>query len=125
MPPAKISAAAAVLGGALWVVHAVLGGGDDPVATTLFFVGMAALVLAAAIFGTSLVKSNAVAMRGVVGVASGLLMLSLVEAFRPPDTPWYIGFWGILAIVVGGLSLLRGRGGATDGGRPAHGAHAR
>jgi hypothetical protein len=124
MPPAKLAASAAVLGGVLWVVHAVIGGGDDPLATTLFFVGMAALVVAAAVFGTSLVKSNAVAMRGVVGVASGLLMISLVEAFRPPDTPWYNGFWGILAIIVGGLALLRSRGSAP-GGRTAHGAHAR
>ncbi|RYB93459.1 hypothetical protein EUA93_03230 [Nocardioides oleivorans] len=123
MPPAKLAASAAVLGGVLWIAHAVLGGGDDPLSSTLFLVGLAALVVAAGIFGTSLVKSNAVAMRVTVGVASGLLMLSLVEAFRPPGTAWYNGFWGILALVVGGTSLLRSRGRAADG-RPAQGAHA-
>jgi drug/metabolite transporter (DMT)-like permease len=123
MPPAKLAASAAVLGGALWIVNALLGDGDDPLSSTLFLVGMACLVVAAAIFGTSLVRSNARAMRITVGVASGLLMLCLVEAFRPADTPWYNGFWGILAVVVGGLGLLRSRGGA--GGRPAQGAPAR
>ena len=41
-------------------------------------------------------------MRVVVGLASGLLALSLIEAFRPPDNAWYDGFWGIVAALVGG-----------------------
>lgn len=125
MPPAKLAAAGAVLGGALWIVHALLGGGDDPLSDILFLVGMASLVVAGAVFGTSLVKSDAVAMRATVGLASGLLVLSLVEAFRPADTPWYNGFWGILAVVVGGISLARNRGSDAGGGRPTQGVHAR
>ncbi|SEC39671.1 hypothetical protein SAMN04489844_2219 [Nocardioides exalbidus] len=124
MPPAKLAAAGAVLGGALWIVHALLGGGDDPLSDILFLVGMASLVVAGAVFGTSLVKSDAVAMRATVGLASGLLVLSLVEAFRPADAPWYNGFWGILAVVVGGISLARNRG-SDAGGRPTQGVHAR
>ncbi|GAA1927715.1 hypothetical protein [Nocardioides hwasunensis] len=124
MPPAKLAATAAVLGGALWVLHAVLGGGDDPLSRTLFLVGFAALVVAAAVFGTSLVKSDAVGMRIVVGLASGLLVVSLVEAFRPAATHWYDGVWGILALAAGGASLLRSRSSGA-GGRPAQGAHAR
>ena len=123
MPPAKISASAALLGGALWILHALLGGGSDPLASTLHFVGLACLMVAAAVFGSTLVKSDAVAVRVVVALASGLLALSLVEAFRLSDTPWYDGFWGIVAALIGAAALLRGRG--RSSGRPPAGAHGR
>lgn len=124
MPPAKLAASAALLGGVLWIAHAVLGGGSDPLPNTLHFVGLACVLVASAVFGSSLVKSDAVGMRVVVGLASGLLALSLVEAFRPGDTPWYDGFWGIVAAGVGGLALLRGRG-RSSGRSATGGAHAR
>jgi hypothetical protein len=91
--PARLAAAAALVGGLLWIAHAVLGGGSDPVPATLHFVGLGFVLVASAIFGSSLVKSDAVAMRVVVGLASGLLALSLVEAFRVTDSGWYDGFW--------------------------------
>ena len=50
------------------------------------------------------------AVRTVVGVASALLALSLIEAFRPDDSSLYDGFWGVVAVVLGGLALARGRG---------------
>jgi hypothetical protein len=121
--PARLAAVLSLLGGALWIVHALLGGGSDPLASTLHFVGLACLLAASAVFGATLVKSDAVAMRVVVALASGLLTLSLIEAFRPADTPWYDGFWGVVAALIGGISLLRGRGNAS--GRPSAGAHAR
>lgn len=124
MPPAKLAASAALLGGVLWIAHAVLGGGSDPLPNTLYFVGLACVLVASAVFGSSLVKSDAVGMRVVVGLASGLLALSMVEAFRPGDTPWYDGFWGIVAAGVGGLALLRGRG-RSSGRSATGGAHAR
>jgi hypothetical protein len=123
MPPAKLSASAALLGGVLWIVHALLGGGSDPVPSTLHFVGLACLLLAAAVFGTTLVRSDAGAMRLTVGLASGLLALSLIEALRRPDTPWYDGGWGILAALIGGIALLRSRGRTSR--VAAAGAHAR
>jgi hypothetical protein len=123
MPSAKISASAALLGGVLWIVHALLGGGSDPLAATLHFLGLACVLVAAAVFGSSLVKSDAAGMRVVVGLASGLLALSLIEAFRLGDTAWYDGFWGIVAAVLGGTALLRGRRRST--GRPPSGAHSR
>ena len=124
MPPAKLAASAALLGGVLWIAHALLGGGSDPLPSTLHFVGLACVLVASAVFGSSLVKSDAVGMRVVVGLASGLLALSMVEAFRPGDTPWYDGFWGIVAAVIGGLALLRGRG-RSSGRSATGGAHAR
>jgi hypothetical protein len=123
MIPAKLAPGAAFLGGVLWIVHALLGGGSEPLAATLHFVGLACILVAAAAFGTTLVKSDAVAMRVVVGLASGLLALALIEAFRVTDSAWYDGFWGIVAALLGGIALLRGRG--QSPGRPRHGAHSR
>lgn len=122
--PARLAAAAALVGGLLWIAHAVLGGGSDPVPATLHFVGLGFVIVAAAVFGSTLVKSDAVAMRVVVGLASGMLALALVEAFRGTDSGWYDGFWGIVAALVGGLALLRGRGRQQRPPR-AGGAHSR
>ncbi len=122
--PAKLAAAAALLGGALWIAHALLGGGTDPVPATLHFVGLGCLVLASAIFGSTLVKSDAVAMRVVVALASGLLALALIEAFRVTDSGWYDGFWGVLAALLGAVALLRRRGPAPRAPRTG-GAHSR
>lgn len=122
MPPAKLAAALALLGGVLWIVRALLGGGDDPVPATLHVLGMAGLVVGSAVFGATLVRSGAAGMRVLIGAASGLLTLSLISAFRPAGTPWYDGFWGILAVVIGGTALLRARGRSSGG--PRSGAHA-
>lgn len=122
--PARLAAGAALLGGLLWIAHALLGGGTDPVPAALHFVGLACILVASATFGTTLVKSDAVAMRVTVGLASGLLALALVEAFRGTDSGWYDGFWGIVAALIGGTSLLRGRGRAPRTPR-AGGAHSR
>lgn len=124
MIPAKLAPAAALLGGLLWIVHALLGGGNDPVPATLHFVGLACVLVAAAVFGSTLVKSDAVAMRVVVALASGLLALAMIEAFRGTDSGWYDGFWGIVAALIGGLALLRGRGQQQRPPR-AGGAHSR
>lgn len=116
MAPAKLAAPLALAGGVLWILHAVLGGGSDPLPSTLHFLGLACVLAAAGLFGSGLVKSDAVGMRILVGLASALLALSLVEAFRPPDSPWYDGGWGILAALLSGIALVRRRGsGRTSG----------
>jgi hypothetical protein len=122
--PARLAAVAALLGGLLWIVHALLGGGSDPLPATLHVVGLGFVVVAAAIFGSTLVKSDAVAMRVVVGLASGLLALAMIEAFRGTDSGWYDGFWGIVAALIGGIALVRGRGKSPRPPR-ARGSHAR
>jgi hypothetical protein len=121
--PARLAAVLSLLGGALWIVHALLGGGSDPLAGTLHLVGLACLMVAAAVFGSTLVKSDAVAVRVVVALASALLALSLTEAFRPAGSTRYDGFWGVVAALIGGIALLRGRG--RPSGRRSAGAHAR
>lgn len=124
MHPAKLAAGAALLGGLLWIAYALLGGGSDPVPATLHVVGLAFIVVAAAVFGSTLVKSDAVGMRVTVGLASGLLALALIEAFRVADSAWYDGFWGIVAVLLGGIALVRGRGRTPR--RPSSGgAHSR
>ena len=90
----------------------------------LHLLGLACVLVASAVFGTTLVKGDAVAVRAVVAVASGLLALSVIEAFRPAGAFWYDGFWGVVAAALGGLALVRGRGRST-GRRAAAGAHAR
>ncbi len=45
MPPAKLAAVLALLGGTLWIVRALLGGGDDPVPSTLHLIGLACLLV--------------------------------------------------------------------------------
>ncbi len=124
MSTAKLSASAALLGGVLWILRALLGGGSDPLADTLHFVGLASVLAAATVFGSSLVRSDAMGMRIVVGLASGLLALSLIEAFRQPGNAWYDGFWGIVAALIGGVALWRGRGRST-GHSTARGSHSR
>ena len=91
MPPAKLAASLALLGGVLWILHALLGGGDTTLLDVLHVLGLVCLMGASAVFGTTLVKGDAVAVRAVVGVASALLALSVVEAFRPDATSWYDG----------------------------------
>jgi O-antigen/teichoic acid export membrane protein len=123
MPPAKLAASLALLGGVLWILHALLGGGDGTLLDVLHVAGYVCLMGASAVFGTTLVKGDAVGVRAVVGVASALLALSVVEAFRPDGTSWYDGSWGVVAVLLGGLALARVRGRSTAR-RPA-GAHAR
>ena len=58
-------------------------------------------------------------MRFVVGFASGVFALALVQAFRMSDSAWYDGTWGIAVALLGGVALVRSRG--TTAGRPATG----
>lgn len=122
--PARLASGAALLGGLLWIAHALLGGGSDPLPATLHVVGLVFIVTAAAAYGSTLVKSDAVAMRVVVAFASGLLALAMIEAFRVTDSGWYDGFWGIVAALIGGTALLRARG-RSSGTPRSGGAHAR
>lgn len=113
---------AALAGGVLWLAHAALGA-SGPLTETLYALGLVLVLVAAAVFGTSLVKSDALALRVVVGLASGLLALALIEAFRPGDSVLYDAFWGVVAALLGGVALVRSRGRGDD--RPRAGAHSR
>jgi len=112
----------ALVGGVLWLAHAALGA-SGLLTETLYALGLVLVLVAAAVFGTSLVKSDALALRVVVGLASGLLALSLIEAFRPGDSVLYDAFWGAVAALLGGVGLLRGRRRGDD--RPRGGSHSR
>ena len=122
MPGSMIAPLAALAGGVLWLAHAAVGG-SGPLTDTLYVLGLVCVLVAAALFGSSLVKSDATGLRIVVGLASGLLALSLVEAFRPGDSAFYDAFWGAVAALVGGVALLRRRGRDDERSRP--GSHVR
>lgn len=121
-----IAPVAALAGGVLWLAHAALGG-SGPLTDTLYALGLVLVLVAAAAFGSSLVKSDALGLRIVVGLASGLLALSLVEAFRPGDSALYDAFWGAVVALLGGIALLRGRrrGPGRGEGRPGSGSPSR
>ena len=121
-----IAPVAALAGGVLWLTHAAIGG-SGPLTDTLYALGLVLILVAAAVFGSSLVKSDALALRIVVGLASGLLALSLIGAFRPGDSALYDAFWGVVAALLGGIALLRGRrrGPGRGEGRTTSGSHSR
>lgn len=113
---------AALAGGVLWLAHAAVGG-SGPLTDTLYALGLVLVIVASAVFGSSLVKSDAIGLRFVVGLASGLLALSLVEAFRPGDSALYDAFWGAVAALLGGTALRRGRSRGDE--RRRSGSHSR
>ena len=107
MPPAKLAASLALLGGVLWILHALLGGGDGTLLDVLHVAGYVCLMGASAVFGTTLVKGDAVGVRAGGGGAGA-------QQARTG---------GVVAVLLGGLALARGRG-RSPARRPA-GAHAR
>lgn len=117
MPRSLITPLAALAGGILWLAHAAVGA-SGPLSGTLYALGLMLVLVAAAIFGSSLVKSDAIGLRVVVGLASGLLALSLIEAFRPSGSVLYDAFWGGVAALIGGVALVRARGAGVERPRP-------
>lgn len=100
---------ASLVGGHLLLLHALVGSGA--LADTMRLLGIALVVVAAAIFGSGLVRSDVQAMRGVTGLTAGLLALSMIEAFRPGTgaATGYYAAWGAVALIVGGVAVLRAR----------------
>ncbi len=108
MPRTSIAAVSALAGGVLWLLFAVLGG-TGVLADMLHLVGWILLMLAAAVFGSGLIRAGGNGQRIFVGVGFAVLILLAVEAFRTGDTPWYDAAWGGAAVLVGGATLLRAR----------------
>lgn len=112
----------AVVGGHLMILRALIGG-SGPLSIALQVLALALLVLSAAAYGTTLVRSDAAALKVLVGLASGLLTLSVVEAFSPGDARFFDAVWGAAALMLGVPPLLRHLG--REDVRPRAGSHAR
>ena len=111
MNVSRAATVAAVLGGLVWVVAAVLDLGQDvnPVAAA---VGLLGFLLALAGVGYSLVDRAPLWLRAVVTIATPLLgygvWFTIVDAFTGSALPVLVS--GLVLLAVGGFILLRDRG---------------
>jgi hypothetical protein len=110
MAPRKIGSFAALLGGVVWLVTAVLEWGAEP-NQALYLAGVALMLLALAAAGYALVATAPVWLRAVVASATPALGLMV----------WLIVFDAIsakhLALLGGGIALLLGAGLGLSRGR--------
>lgn len=104
----RAAAVAAVLGGLVWVVAAVLdwGAGVDPVA---YLVGLGGFLLALAGLGYTLVDHAPVWLRAIVLVATPVLgyavWITVADAFDNDSLP-VLGA-GVALLLAGGAALAR------------------
>ena len=109
MSVSRIGALAAILGGVVWVVAAVLAWGDADLDTTQYYVGFALLVVAFAAMGYALVATAPVWLRAVVTVATPLLGTMIWLIVRDSIADAYVSavVGGVLLLVGGGIALGR------------------
>ena len=124
MNVSRAAAVAAVLGGLVWIVAAVVDWGQDvnPVVST---VGLLWFLLALAGVGYSLVDHAPVWLRAVVTVATALLgygvWFTVVDAFTDTALPVLVS--GLVMLALGAVTLVRGRE-APPADAPVHGRRA-
>jgi hypothetical protein len=122
--PGRVAALAALLGGATWVVAAVLGWDGDAQRAT-YDAGLVLGVLALAAGGYTLVDHAPVWLRLLVTVATAALgyvvWVSVVDAFTEDHLPVLLAGAVMVVVGVATLALRRGR---RDGGQVPHGHHA-
>ena len=124
MNVSRAAAIAAVLGGLVWIVAAVVDWGQDvnPVVST---VGLLWFLLALAGVGYSLVDHAPVWLRAVVTVATALLgygvWFTVVDAFTDTALPVLVS--GLVMLALGAVTLVRGRE-APQADAPVHGRRA-
>lgn len=109
MPRSFLAPASALLGGTLWILQSLVGTTAGPLGQTLHWVGLALVLLAAAVGAADLVTGDVLALRVLVAVAAPLLVWSVVEFFRSDGSGSYGALWGTLAAVAGTWQLWRDR----------------
>ena len=111
MSVSRAAGMAAVLGGLVWLVAAVLDWGRD-VNPVVYTVGLVWFLLASMGLGYGLVAKAPVWLRAVVSVATPLLgygvWFTISEAFTSNYLPVLAA--GLLLVAVGVVVLARGRG---------------
>ena len=110
MNVSRAAATAAVLGGLVWLVSAVLGWGQD-VNPIVYVVGLVWFLVALMGLGYGLVAKAPVWLRAVVTVATPLLgygvWFTISDAFTSDYLPVLVA--GLLQLAVGGVVLARSR----------------
>lgn len=122
MTISRVGSLAAVLGGLVWIVAAVIGWGDDELDQPLYLAGLVLLVLAFVALGYALVSSAPVWLRVVVAVATPLLGLMVWLILRDSLSSEYVAVLagGVLLLVGGAIALGRsGRAGRAGAQPPA------
>ena len=111
MTVSRLGAVAAVLGGLLWVVAALLGWGDDALNQPLYVAGLVLLVVAFAALGYALVATAPIWLRAVVTIATPALGLMVWLILRDSLPSEYVAAvtGGVLLLAGGGIALGRSR----------------
>ena len=117
MNASRWASVAALLGGIVWVVSAVLGWGAEPHEIS-YLAGLGLLVAALAFAGYSLVATAPVWLRAIVSVATPALgytiWLVVIDSMSTDYLPVLVA--GVVLIVSGGIGL--GRSGKSAKGEP-------
>jgi hypothetical protein len=116
MSVSRLGSFAAVLGGAAWIVAALLAWGEDELGAALYLGGFALLVAAFAALGYALVSTAPVWLRAVVTLATpalgAMVWLIIKDAIPQAYVAAVVG--GVLLVVGGGIGLSQAGGPAAS-----------
>ena len=117
MSVSRLGSIAAVLGGAAWIVAALLAWGEDELGAGLYVAGFVLLVVAFAALGYALVTTAPVWLRAVVTLATpalgAMVWLILKDAIPQAYVAAVVG--GVLLVVGGGIALSQASGPVPSG----------
>lgn len=125
MSVSRLGSIAAVVGGVVWIIAALLAWGEDELGTALYVVGFVLLVAAFAALGYALVATAPVWLRAVVTLATpalgAMVWLILKDAVPQAHVSAVVG--GVLLLLGGGIALSRSGGSAPAEPTPRGGRH--
>ena len=127
MSVSRLGSIAAVVGGVVWIIAALLAWGEDELGTALYVVGFVLLVAAFAALGYALVATAPVWLRAVVTLATpalgAMVWLILKDAIPQAYVAAVVG--GVLLLVGGGIGLSQSGGSSAAEPTPPRGGHRR
>lgn len=105
-----VSAALGALAGLLWILAAVLGWGEDPVAAgarAVSLVGLAVLLVASGLWGYTLAPNAPLWLRAVVVAGTSALVAAVLSILLPQyDAGAGVLLGAGLVVAVGGAALV-------------------
>ena len=127
MSVSRLGSIAAVVGGVVWIIAALLAWGEDELGTALYVVGFVLLVAAFAALGYALVATAPVWLRAVVTLATpalgAMVWLIIKDAIPQAYVAAVVG--GVLLLVGGGIALSQSSGPSRAEPTPPRGGHRR